>query len=382
MKRNSRFSFLSAVLSLGAATMIAGCDRGGVEVVTVSKENPEIPTVALPPGHPEPGSSMANMTGMNVGMDPAFRPKLTYKVPEGWSEVDPGPVRVASFKVSKDGALADISVVPLAGVAGGDLANVNRWRQQVGLEPITAEALKASAEKVEIAGGSGELYDLVGKNPGSGDAMRVLGAIQHREGTAWFFKISGDADLVAAQKPALIEFIKSVQFHAPDMSALPPSHPPIGDMSMPGMAKATDPINREGQPKWTVPSDWKETAGGQFLVAKFLIDEGKAAVNVSASAGDGGGLAANVNRWRRQIGLAEVPETEITSKAVTREIGGSKITFVELSGTDPRTQQPTRVVGAMVPSGGQTFFYKLAGEANLVTSQKEAFEKFVESAKY
>ena len=44
-----------------------------------------------------------------------------------------------------------------------------------------------------------------------------------------------------------------------------------------------------------MPSGWKEVAGGQFLVAKFMIagDGGaQAAVNVSTSAGDGGGLAA------------------------------------------------------------------------------------------
>lgn len=386
MNLKSRLRFLPQLLPVAAAALLAGCDRGNVEVVTVPKENPATPVAALPPGHPEPGMGMGSAaSAANMGMDPAMRPKLSYKTPDGWTEVNPGSVRVASFKISKDGRQADMSVVPLSGAAGGDLANVNRWRGQVGLEPVTAEALKASAEKVEIAGGPGELYDLNGKNPGSGDPMRVLGAIQNRDGIAWFFKLSGDSELVASQKPALIEFMKSVQFQAPDLSALPPSHPPIGDMAMPGTAAPTDPINRDGQPRWAVPSGWQETAGGQFLVAKFLITgEGgsQAAVNVSASAGDGGGLAANVNRWRRQIGLSEVAESEIASTAKVVEASGTKVTFVDISGTDPRSQQPTRVVGAMVPQGGQTFFYKLAGDSKLVGAQKEAFEKFVQTAKY
>ncbi|MBC8095881.1 MAG: hypothetical protein H7Y43_08715, partial [Akkermansiaceae bacterium] len=148
---------------------------------------------------------------------------------------------------------------------------------------------------------------------------------------------------------------------------------------------STAPISREGQPKWQVPSGWQEISGGQFLVAKFLLtgDAGvQAAVNVSASAGDGGGLASNVNRWRRQIGLSEQSEADISKQATSVELSGGKGTQVDMTGTDPKTAQATRVVGIMVPQTGQTFFYKLAGEARLVTAQKEAFEKFVQSAKY
>ena len=74
----------------------------------------------------------------------------------------------------------------------------------------------------------------------------------------------------------------------------------------------------------------------------------------------------------------EAPEAEIKSQAMPLGTG----TLVDISGIDPRNNQPTRVVGVMVPQGAQTFFYKLAGEAKLVGAQKEAFEKFVQSSKY
>src|SRR5690606_9891142 len=125
-------------------------------------------------------------------------------------------------------------------------------------------------------------------------------------------KMMGDAELVEAEKPALIEFLKTVNFKAPAMAGLPPSHPPIGGMSMPGMAVSDGPISHEGQPAWKVPANWKEVSGGQFLIAKFLLSgdaNSEAAVNVSASAGDGGGFANNVNRWRKQLGLAEESES-------------------------------------------------------------------------
>jgi hypothetical protein len=46
-------------------------------------------------------------------------------------------MRVASFRVTgKDGKQADVSVIPLPGLAGSDLDNVNRWRGQVGLPSV------------------------------------------------------------------------------------------------------------------------------------------------------------------------------------------------------------------------------------------------------
>jgi hypothetical protein len=39
-------------------------------------------------------------------------------------------------------------------------------------------------------------------------------------------------------------------------------------------------------------------------------------------------------------------------------------------------------VGVLVPQNGQTWFYKLMGDAKVVESQKDAFTKFVQGVKY
>jgi hypothetical protein len=39
-------------------------------------------------------------------------------------------------------------------------------------------------------------------------------------------------------------------------------------------------------------------------------------------------------------------------------------------------------VGVMVSQSGQTWFYKLMGNAKVVESQKDAFTKFVQTVKY
>ena len=120
-------------------------------------------------------------------------------------------------------------------------------------------------------------------------------------------------------------------------------------------------------------------------MAKFVIaGEGsaQAAVNVSQSAGDGGGLAGNVNRWRGQLGLSPLGAEELAKTGTTVKVNGGNATFVEMSGTDARSGQPAKLVGAIVPQAGQSWFYKLMGDAKLVDANREAFTKFVTTVQY
>jgi hypothetical protein len=77
---------------------------------------------------------------------------------------------------------------------------------------VLPEELKKSGENVEAAGQPVQLYDIAGQNPGNGEAARILGVIQHRADAVWFFKMTGDANLVEQQKPAFVAFLESVKF--------------------------------------------------------------------------------------------------------------------------------------------------------------------------
>ena len=70
-------------------------------------------------------------------------------------------MRVASFKVSgAGGKQADVSVIPLPGMAGTDSANVNRWRGQVGLSSMSDDELQKAAENIVAGGQPAQLYDI------------------------------------------------------------------------------------------------------------------------------------------------------------------------------------------------------------------------------
>jgi hypothetical protein len=297
-------------------------------------------------------------------------------------------MRLASFRVQdKDGRLADVSVVPLPGLVGHDLENVNRWRESVGLPPVAEEELTKLAQPVEVGGQPAQLFEQAGNNPGSGDKTRILAAILRRDGVPWFFKMTGDDSLVAEQKGSFIGFLKTLTFETAGASGqLPPSHPPIGGaMLPPGQASAATADSTQPKPVWQVPAGWKEIAAGQFLVAKFLVkgaNDAQAAVNVSVSAGEGGGLVENVNRWRMQLGLERLSEGDIDKLVTPLPAGTGKGLLVDMSGADPQSSQKTRLVAAVVPQGGQTWYYKLMGSEPLVQREKDAFAQFVQTAKY
>jgi hypothetical protein len=361
----------------------------------------------MPPGHPD----ISSVPGGPASA--AGAPQLTWKTPADWKEAPPSELRVASFKVAgKDGKQADVSIVPLQGMAGTDAANVNRWRGQVGLPVVTDDELQKAAEKVEAGGQPAQLYDIAGTNPGSGSAERILGVIQHRDGMAWFYKMTGDADLVEQQKPAFVEFLKSVTFGAaaPTQAEMPAGHPATGgDMGgllsagapaqqlQPGQVKLSDAtvlantpsstaVSHEGQPTWQVPAAWQEVPGGQFLVAKFNLPAAggaTAAVNVSSSTSEEGrSLTGNVNRWRGQLGLAPLSADDVNKLVTPIASTSGNASLVDFSGTDARTGQPARLVGIVVSLPDQAWFYKLMGDAKVVESQKAAFTQFVQGVKY
>jgi hypothetical protein len=373
----------------------AGAARADdIKVYRIAKDNAPAATpnaaapmstdAPLPAGHPDVSSMPSSSMPMLPGMGAPAGAKITYTTPAGWTEQPANQMRVASFKISGTGdKKAEVSVVPLPGTAGGDEANVNRWRGQVGLSPASPDELQKSAQTVDIGGQSGALYDLASESDDVISPVRILAGILHRDDMVWFFKITGDNQLVEAQKPALLEFLKSVKFAeagaAPSAAAsseLPPSHPPIG-MGAP----ATGPVSHEGQPNWQVPAGWQETSGGQFLVAKFLLTS-DTAVNVSQSSGTGGGIPGNVNRWRGQLGLPPQAEEDVTKSLVALDTAAGKAWQVDLSGTNARTGQPARLLAVIVPQGDQTWFYKLMGDAAVVESHKAEFLQFVQGVKY
>ena len=346
--------------------LMAGCGRDNVKVYHVEKED----AVAVAP---------AADAGALPTQAPEAMPQLKWMLPDGWQETTPGQMRVASFTVtSADGQTADVAVIPLP-TTGQEIQLVNMWREQMKL-PATTNA-DVGTETVTVGDAPGKLFDITSHElliEGKSRA-RILVAMLPRGGTSWFFKMTGEDAFVVAQKPAFVQFLKSVNFI--ENAASTASVPEMSQGDQKVLVPRANQVVTDGKPVWTIPAGWQEAPPSQFLLAKFLIagaDGRQAQVNINSLTGDGGGLAANANRWRGQLGLP--PMTDVLKTSF--EVPGSKASVVDFTGTDVKTGKPARLIGVALPLGGQTWFYKLMGDEQVVAQQKDALTAFVQSAQY
>lgn len=349
-------SFRNATLLTLAAFALAGCGRNDVKVYHVAKDDSAAP----------PQNQIA-APEQNSTTQPQ-QPQLQWILPNGWQEIAPSQMRVASFSVTDtNGETADIGVIPLP-TGGDELALVNMWRDQMQLPALTNET---STETVSVGNDSAKLFDIASDVPliDGKFRARILVAMLTRGETSWFFKMDGEDSFVAVQKENFLQFLKSVSFveNAPAQIAAAPTTPSESDKSI-----------------WTIPPGWKQIDPGAMLFAKFSITTGDENADVNVISLESGGLLANVNRWRGQLGLEPLKDdTELAHIVPEMDLpSGGHLTIVDFTGTDSKTGKPTRLVGAILPQNGQTWFYKLMGDEQIVARQKDAFIQFIQSAKY
>src|SRR5690348_14275732 len=118
-------SFLILILIIGGG-FLSGCKDDRIVTYRLAKETAPMASVPPDPMASAGGSAMPMLPGMAPAATPG---QIHWRLPEGWQEQAPSAMRLGSFLiVGKNGQKADVSVVPLTGDAGGDLANINRWR--------------------------------------------------------------------------------------------------------------------------------------------------------------------------------------------------------------------------------------------------------------
>lgn len=344
-----RISFALALSLSASAALFTSCRKPEIRVYLAPKDPPPAAT----PQTADAGHDHSQHA----------HPKLTWALPAGWQEVGHNDVSVATFAVKTDAGEASVTITPLPDLKGREELVVNMYRQQAGLAPIAQGELGSVLQPVEVAGGSGQLLELDGK---SGDkTVRILTAIEHRDGKSWFYRIAGDAALVAAQKPAFLDFLKSVRI---EEGGAAPAAP----------AAASPAVTDSAEPKfnWAVPPGWRPLAAGQMQVAKFAVPEragAKAEVSVSIFPSDTGGTLANVNRWRKQLGLGDVDDAGLAPLVAPLDPNTPDAQLVTL------TAEKQAMLGAIVPRGSRWWFYKLMGDAAAVSAERESFVAFAKA---
>ena len=161
-----------------------------------------------PPGDADPAPRPAEPRTSE-----AAPPTIQYEAPAGW-KLDPQrrSMRLATFAVGAGEHAAEVVVSRFPGNVGGLLANLNRWRGQVGLGPIKSEDGQAS-ETIEAGPRTARVFDFRGPaGDGGGDGKRIVVALFDYVGWQWFLKLGGPDGGVEAAKGDFATFVESVRF--------------------------------------------------------------------------------------------------------------------------------------------------------------------------
>lgn len=143
----------------------------------------------------------------------------TWQTPKDWSpqKVAADGIRKAAWHLSnaEEATIGDVTVVSFPGDGGGLLANVNRWRRQIGLGPIDSDALATMGRTITVGRFKAFYISLEGGET-EADArtgpQSIRACIVKADDTTWFFKMKGDTPLVNAQEEPFLTFLKTVEF--------------------------------------------------------------------------------------------------------------------------------------------------------------------------
>lgn len=185
----------------------------------------EGPAAGMPPGHPPIATGGGETPGDDPTAEGADTPpseRFRYTVPDGWQPgqrvVSRGGITVtreAAFLVADGDAKLEITVTVLPPFGASLARNVNRWRGQVGLEPLEPAELEASVEKVAVGDLTGQFVELVGPE-GDAGSTTVFGAIATQGNHAWVFTLKGNGDLAKREREKFLAFLKSIEFKGED----------------------------------------------------------------------------------------------------------------------------------------------------------------------
>ncbi len=132
---------------------------------------------------------------------------MRYVVPAGWQSGSQRPMRLATFLVNEDGKKIEITLSRLGVNPGSMLANVNRWRGQVGLQEIDQAKLTDDTQTLQVDGTSCSYFEL---NGDSGQAIDVV--VVKRPDSTLFIKMMGNRDLATKERAKFKQFAESFRF--------------------------------------------------------------------------------------------------------------------------------------------------------------------------
>jgi transcription termination factor Rho len=337
----------------------------------------------------EPAGPVAGgATGGGAERLAAALPQLKWSLPAGWQEGAASGMNLARFTAEGEKGSVEASVLVLPGVEGRDLEVINIFRERFQFAPLDEEGLRAVTERVRVGPAEGPVYDMASPEGAPEEGPRLVVGVFTQGGASWFLRMSGDYAAVAEQREAFLGWLATLTLEEESTSAAGGVGAGAGVLPEAGAGRAVpgvEPghgVGGDGLPVWEVPTGWRSEPPPNMVVARFRAGpaERELDITVSVFPGDVGGVVANVNRWRGQVGLGPWSEQQVLGALVGLEMADGAGQLVDVTGE--RAGEKVRLIGALVPRGGRTWFYKLVGDEEVAGAEKGRFVAFLQSARH
>lgn len=164
---------------------------------------------------------------------------------------------------------------------------------------------------------------------------------------------------------------------SPRGSTLPPDHPAIGGANSPH-GSMLSAASEAPAIAWKIPSGWQESPNPNAMRLATYRAPGGVEISVSRA---GGTTDANIQRWIAQFD--DVGRDDRIEKSVR----GLHVVVVDVSGTyvggmamgaGSAALPGWAIVGAIVESRGLPYFFKMMGPAAAVLSARAGFDRLVD----
>ena len=309
---------------------------------------------------------------------------LHWDVPEGWRELASSRMRLANLVVDRD-PRAECYVSLLPGEGGGLEENVNRWRKQMGLAPLDADAIAALPTR-PILGQPATYLELDGTFTGMGGeslpGSRLMGAILALPMGALFVKMTGPAEVLEAERARFADFCDSLHVatdgHSHGGEAVrAPGAPVAPAMTADGLVAGS-----AGPLSWARPAHWTEQVGRSMRAVSFALGAGgETECYVTILGPVAGGTAANLDRWREQLGQDPLAPGELDALPRATVLGESVPLFEGYGSFTGMTRAvaDAGMLGVVAEQPGATVFVKLVGPEQDVRAARADFLAFCAS---
>lgn len=264
-----------------------------------------------------------------------------WSTPDQWKRLPGTGIRFATLQIPTQTGPLDLSVTPLSLPPQNSdtyvLSNINRWRKELGLAPLSTPDHSQVTTTVALEDGQATLVDLSGhRSANAGDRLPMT----------------------------------------PGPTTAGPSN--------------RTPTVSQPQVEYVTPPGWQPgervvSRGGITLryVAALEVIEGDQRIEITVSTFPPrmANILDNINRWRLQIGLEETRDTELEKQLQEVRVGNLSGQLIEL--TSPDNIEPRQSIYAVLTShAGLAWFIKLKGDAGLALRERKHFEQFYSSIRF